>query len=398
MIARRKPDMYPGETADIARWCREGAPEGNVAQWEQTVAAFVGTRGGAAVSSGRHGMTLILRHIGIGAGDEVIIPAYTLKDLVPLIEDTGAKAVPADIELETLNVSGAAVERRISPRTKAVIALHAFGAPCPIEEIKALADRHGIPVVEDCAHSLGASANGRRTGSFGYAGFFSFETTKPVNTFGGGMVVSDDDALLESVRSQNGTGRHDVAPFKKKVRSSRLEELFFKTRIAFFPLYLLAHPRLKHPMTRLYRQAQNVPSEHLSYLPVQAELGLRKIATLEERIRARKKSVDLFRELLAPVIRIQQVREGCQSTWYFLVAVLPCEAGEVRRRLLLRGIDAALESEIADDCAAFLDYNDCPGAGNVYSRAIALPLYETISEEAVQRVARVLNHLVTEGS
>ena len=394
MIPRRKAYMYPGERRDIAKWRREGPAAETVATLERAVADNVGVPGAAAVSSGRLGMTLILEHIGVDSGDEVIIPAYTLKDLVPLIQALGARVVPADVDPETFAMSPDAVAERVTPRTKAIIALHPFGLPCAIRPIVSMAERRGIPVIEDCAHSLGATVQGHQTGSFGYAGFFSFETTKPVNTFGGGMVVSQDMRLLDRVREHNAAGANNADPFLGKVRAVRLERFMFSTRLAFLPLYLLASPSLKGLVERLYRSALHAPPATIRYAPIQAELGLRKLNTLAGRIRDRAEKAALLRELLDTRVRAQRIAQGCEPAWYFFVALLPCTPVRVRKRLLLRGIDAGIEDEVADDCAALLEHIDCPNARGIYSHAIALPLYEGITERAIRKTARVLNSLL----
>lgn len=396
MIPRRAVHTTPGELRRLVRACREdrAGDEQVVTAWENTCAALAGVSHAAAVNSGRRGMTLILQHLKVGPGDEVIVPAYTLKDLLGLIEGLGARPVPADIDPETLNVTAESIRARIGPRTRAILVLHAFGCPCDIEPITALAARGGLPVVEDCAHSLGATVNGRATGSFGYAGFFSLETTKPVNTFGGGMVVSEDAALVESIRTATASDPHDAAAVLKKVKATRTERLLFRTGLAFPFLHLLACPLCSRFANRMYRRMQHAPPP-VRYLPLQAELGEAKAATLAERIASRQQKARLYRELLTPEIRVQRVPEGCRSTWYFFVAVLPSAAAPARRKLLWRGIDAGVGDEIADNCAAVLGYDDCPNADSVCPRAIALPMYEDLSDEAIRKVARVLNKAIS---
>lgn len=396
MIPRRKAHTFPGETEEIGRRCRQGITQDPslLARWERAVADFVGVPHAAVVNSGRRGMTLIFRHLGVGPGDEVIVPAYTLKDLIPLIQSLGAKIIPADIDRETLNISPKAVSERITAKTKAVLALHAFGSPCDIEAIVTLAERHGLPVIEDCAHSLGASVGGRQTGSFGRAGFFSFETTKPVNTFGGGMVVSSDVTLTESVHASTQNDVFDVTPLQAKVGATKTEDFLFRTGLGFPMLYLLASPMWKGVTARLYRRFQHAPPSNIQYTPIQAEIGLKKLASLPERIGQRKRSAELLRSLLSPEIRTQRIRDGCESTWYFVVVVLPCAALRVRKRMLVRGIDAGIEDEIADNCAALLGYKDCPVIDEVYGRAMVLPLYEGITEEAIRKIARALNESI----
>jgi len=397
VIPRRKAYTYPGESADLEEWCRAASDRDpqTIAQWEKAVADFVGVPHAAAVNSGRRGMTLVFKHLGIGSDDEVIVPAYTLKDLIPLIQNLGARVVPADIDPETLNVTAETVAGRITPKTKAILALHAFGSPCSIEAIVGVAEPRGIPVVEDCAHSLGASVHGRQTGSFGCAGFFSFEMTKPINTFGGGMVVSSDQRLIDGIHQETANDVLDLSPLRKKIGATRTEEKLFAWGLAFPMLYFLSSPRWKGLVSRIYRRFRHAPPENIRYTSIQAELGLRKLPGLPERLRERRAKVELFRSLLAPEIRTQRVEVGCESTWYFLVAILPCPAAEARRRMLYRGVDAAVEDEIVDNCAALLGYGDCPVVTDIYRRAMALPLYDGISDEAIRKTARVVNKVVS---
>jgi len=144
-----------------------------------------------ATASGRDALDLILDGLGLRAGDELIVPAYTLGELLPLIAARGIVAVPADTDPASLNVTPDSVARRLGPRTRAVLVVHLLGAPCDIRAICALADEHGVPVIEDCAHALGARIDGGSVGAFGRAALFSLEATKPVAAFGGWRVRDD---------------------------------------------------------------------------------------------------------------------------------------------------------------------------------------------------------------
>lgn len=395
MIPRRWAYTYPGEWADIRDHLASSADsEEAIDSFETAVAAKAGVPHAVAVSSGRQAMLHIFEHLGIRPGSEVIVPAYTLGDLIPLIQGLGARAVPADVDLSTFNVTADSIARRITPQTSAILVLHAFGAPADMSAILEVADSEGIPVIEDCAHSLGATLNSRQTGSFGAAGFFSFEITKPVNTWGGGMVVTRDPALALHVRERRRHGKADPEFLRKKIASVRAEQRMFETGAAFLPLSLLAFPGISNVVSALYRRVQHTAPQALRYLPWQAELGLKKLASLDERIARRTTLARTYRELLRPEIQTQALLSGATSTWYFHVAVLPVPARPVRLRLLLKGIDAGIESEIADDCAAPLGYRDCPNAADLCKRAIVLPLYDEMTIEQVARVARALNRLI----
>ncbi len=397
LIPRRWPDTASGEPRLLRAACEAPGADNSalVGQWERGVAEFVGVPHAVAVNSGRLGMRLILEHLKIGAGDEVIVPAYTLKDLLPLIQDTGAKAVPADIDPNTLNVTADSVAARITPNTRAVVVLHAFGAPAPVDAIAALAEARGIPVVEDCAHSLGATLNGRQTGSFGRAAFFSFEPTKPVNTYGGGMVVTGDAELAKFVRGRVENLPLDPATLLKKAAATNKEKLLTGTGLAWPLLMLLASPRGKALLSRAYRGAQTVPSGGAQYHPAQARIGIARLGTLPGRLAARRRSARLLMSLLDPSIRVQQLIPGAESTWYFFVVLLTKRAATLRAPLLARyGVDAAVEEEIADECARILGRADCPGVVDVYFNAMALPMFDDIGERQVRRVAAAINRLV----
>ena len=393
VIPRRRAQTYKGEWNDLRVWMsREtGGEDGAIEAWQRSVADFIHMPHTAAISSGRRGMAAIFEYLRLGAGDEVIIPAYTLGELIPLIRSLGAAVVPADIDPATLNVTAETVRRRITPKTKAVLALHAFGAPCPIASILSLASQSGIAVIEDCAHSLGAGIGGGMTGTFGFASFFSFEPTKPANTFGGGMVATRDRGLADFVKSRTLDDRSDLAPFKKRMRAVRMERFMFASGLAFPALFLLATPQTKAVMNRLYRSVQHAFPGAVGYSAIQARLGLKKIQDLPDRIESRHQRVLQLQSLLRPEIRIQRLEKGATSTWYFLVAVLPVAAAPVRKRLLMKGIDAGVGAEIADNCAQLLGWTDCPNVDQVFPHAIALPIFDGITESQMERVAHALN-------
>lgn len=394
MIPRRRAHHLVGDRRLLLRRTFSDGGGDPVGRLEEDIAHLVGVPAATAVSSGRRAMTLILGHLGVGEGDEVVVPAYTLKDLVPLIQGLGARAVPADVDPRTMNLDPDAVAGRLTDRTKAILVLHAFGNPCDIHAIGPLARERGIPVVEDCAHSLGASLGDRQTGSFARAGFFSFETTKPLNTLGGGMVVSADAELHEAVRRDTAGDVPLHRPLLNKAASVQLEQWMMTSGLSWPMLALLATPAAKRSMESLYRRFQHAAAANARYMPVQAEMGLRRLPGLGDRIRARNEAAALYREALDPRVQLQRTAPDAVSTVYFLVARLPGEAAAARRRLLARGIDAAVGDEIADDVATVLGFDDCPGAGELDRHALVLPLWDGIGGRTIRRVADALNRAI----
>lgn len=167
-----------------------------VAGFEADLAARIGAADAAAVSSGTAALHLALMALGAGEGDEVICPSYVCSALLHAVRAVRATPVLADIEMDTFNIDCRDLGKRMTARTKAVIVPHLFGLPADMKEILSL----GVPVIEDCAQSLGARYNAGRTGGFGVISIFSFYATKVIATGEGGMVLSGNPAWIEKVR------------------------------------------------------------------------------------------------------------------------------------------------------------------------------------------------------
>ncbi len=392
LLPRRSAHLLADEWEKIRCW-NQDTPDKDTAiirEWENAVAAHVAVPAAAAVNSGRSGMTQILKHIGITSGDEVIVPAYTLKDLIPLIQHLGATVVPADADPSTLNVTGETVAARITERTKAVIILHTFGAPAPMQEILAVTKPADIPVIEDCAHALGATLCGNQVGSFGYAAFFSFEMTKPINTYGGGMVVSRDTTLIDAIRAEEEQKPFDLSGVMQKTKATQREMFLMRTGLALPLLLMMTGGKTKALISAAYRQSQHVPAASVRYSPVQARLGLEKLAGLDARLQYRQELAAAYTNTLPDGVQLQSTLKDALPTWYFCTALLPTPAAPIRTKLLLHGIDAAIKDEIADDCGALLERSDCPAAHHIFEHTIALPMSDVYRIQDVQRVTKVL--------
>jgi dTDP-4-amino-4,6-dideoxygalactose transaminase len=190
MIPHSKPLIDQEDIAAVS----EVLASGNIAQgvkvneFEQAVSKFVGAKFGVACSSGTSALHLALISIGVGPGDEVIMPSYVCSS--PYFAALHAGAVPklADINFLDFNISVESIREQLSEKTKAIIVPHMFGAPAEIDELLAL----GVPIVEDCAQSLGAQYKGQQVGSFGTVSAFSFYATKMITTGEGGMVLTNE--------------------------------------------------------------------------------------------------------------------------------------------------------------------------------------------------------------
>ncbi|HHK60290.1 MAG TPA: DegT/DnrJ/EryC1/StrS family aminotransferase, partial [Desulfobacterales bacterium] len=181
-----------------------------VRQFEERFAVYCGAAHAQAVTSGTAALKVALAALGVGPGDEVITQGFTFVATWEAIFDAGAEPVFTEID-ETLNMDPADLEKKITPRTRAIIPVHMMGAPARIEEIKAIAERHGIPVIEDTAQAAGASLHGKKLGTFGACGTFSFDPVKTMTTGEGGMVVTDSAELARNMSEYHDHG-HDHVP------------------------------------------------------------------------------------------------------------------------------------------------------------------------------------------
>ncbi len=168
--------------------------------FEDAIREAVGTRHAVAVSSATAALHLALEAIGVGPDDEVIVPTYTFAACGEVVRYLGARPRLADVDAATFNVTAATIEPHLRPTTKAIIVVHLGGLMAEMEPIRQLVSERGIAIVEDAAHALPASRDGRAAGTFGLAGALSFYATKTVTTGEGGMLVTDSDSVADRAR------------------------------------------------------------------------------------------------------------------------------------------------------------------------------------------------------
>lgn len=392
MIPRRYIDIRIKDikTAIELLFRKDRGYEKAINSWEERFCEYLGIKYAIGVSSGRHGLSLILESLGLDKGDEIIIPAYTLKDLIYIIQGLGLKVVLADIDKESFNIDPGSILKRITRKTKVILATHLFGAPCGIERIMEIANKKSIFVIEDCAHSAGATFGGRNTGAFGHASFFSFETIKLVNTYGGGMVATSDKQLADKMRSRlKFYGTKKMVPFKK-IFLAFLEKHFLPSFFSLPLFYLLASPDFNKSVASFYRRIQKPVPPSKNFSVFQSLLGPDKLITLKERITLRRARADFFKSLCGDNIIPQAIEKGSSSNCYFFVALLPDDPWKIRKSLLRAGIDAGVGAEIADDCTKILTDSDCPNAQEIFNRAIHLPIHEGASEKDIRYIADIL--------
>ncbi len=194
--------------------------------FEQSFAAYCGTRFCVGVGNGLDALILSLKALGIGVGDEVIVPSNTFIATALAVTYTGAKPVFADPCISTFNIDPNKIEEQISCRTKAIIPVHLYGQACDMESVLAIASSYGLKVVEDCAQAHGATYKGRKVGTFGDTACFSFYPGKNLGALGdAGAVVTNDEALAKKIRALGNYGSDYKYHHIFKGNNSRLDEL-----------------------------------------------------------------------------------------------------------------------------------------------------------------------------
>jgi dTDP-4-amino-4,6-dideoxygalactose transaminase len=194
----------------------------NVAAFEEEFAAWCGAAQAVGVANGTDALTIALRAMGVGPGDEVVVPSFTFYASAEAIPPTGATPVFCDIEPETFCMTADTVRAALTPRTQAVVAVHLFGNVAPIREIEAL----GVPVLEDAAQAAGARGPDGRAGALGTAATFSFFPSKNLGCFGdGGAITTSDPELADRARMLRFHGSRDKVNYEQVGYNSRLDEL-----------------------------------------------------------------------------------------------------------------------------------------------------------------------------
>ncbi len=197
-----------------------------VTKFEKDFAKYLGVKHCIGVNSGSDALYFIVRALGIGQGDEVIVPSHTFPSTIDAIILNGARPILADIDADTYNINPEKIEKKINKRTKAILPVHLYGQPCEMTKIMKLASRYKLKVIEDACQAHGAAYKRKRVGSIGTAGAFSFYPAKNLGCFGdGGVVSTNNDEVNKKIRMLRDFGRPDKYHHQFIGKNSRLDTL-----------------------------------------------------------------------------------------------------------------------------------------------------------------------------
>lgn len=272
-------------------------------QYERAFARQVGVAHAYSFSSGRVGLYGLLRAMGLGDGDEVLLQVPTHIVVANAIRYTGARPVYVDCTPDTFEIDLSDAERKVGPRTRALILQHTFGIPCDLDRAAALAQRHGLEVIEDCVHALGASYRGRQVGSLGRAAFFSTEETKTISTTMGGMVTTDDADLAASMRRfQDGCSWPSRGLTVRYLLKLVIYHVLTQPNIHYYARRLyeaLGRPQpLPEPTTPAEKAGGRPPDYERRLSNAQAAIGLRQLRRLRRNLDHRHDMAAAYRERL----------------------------------------------------------------------------------------------------
>ena len=311
------PITKPALTEEEARAPYESIKSGwvtqgpKVAEFEKAVAAYVGAKHGIATTSCTTGLHLALATIGVGPGDEVIVPSFTFIASANAILYTGATVVFCEIDPRTFNADPADIEKRITKKTKAIMPVDQIGLGCDIDAINDIAKRHGIDVVEDAAPTIGGMYKGRRVGSNAHQTVFSFHPRKVITTGEGGMITTDDEALADKAR---------------------------KLRAHAMSVSDLDRHRADKPILEEYSEL----GFNYRMTDIQASIGLVQIRRLDELLRIRVAKADWYGRELAGLKKVRTPYTPSYATHtyqsYCLDLDRSVDRDDLMARLLRRGV------------------------------------------------------------
>ena len=353
MIRLAWPDVGAEEAAAVAEVLASGrltmGPK--VEEFEAELARACGVEHAAAVSSGTAALHLAVMALGIGGGDEVVVPAYTFPATANVVAIAGARAVLVDVDPATMNLDPGRVAEAVTPRTRAVLGVHLFGRPLPWEELQSVLPER-VQLLEDAAGALGARRRGTACGGLGELGCLSFHPRKIVTTGEGGAVTTNDPELTQRIRELRDHGIDRRGDFR------------------------LATPGLNYRLSEIH-----------------GAVGIPQLRRLEELLEARERIAQGYEERLRGLVETPSAEASDRHGWQAYVVQLD-RRDEALAALRERGIEAQIGTYALHRLEAYSDQGPFPGADRCFARALALPFHTRLTEVDLDRIADALAGVV----
>lgn len=333
-----------------------------VTEFERMWADRIGTKHAVACSSGTAGLHCCLHALGIGPGDEVITSSFSFVASANVIVYTGATPVFAEVDPLTFNMDPAAVEAAITPRTRAILVVDIFGYPADVPALIAIAERHGLAIVEDACQSIDGDFNGKKLGTYGHPSVYGFYANKQLTTAEGGVILTDDDALYLLLKSLTNQGRSDDGAW-------------------------LVHSRLGFN----YRLSD-----------VHAAIGIAQIERLDWMQDARARIAARYQARMASVDGVTPMYEGPQRRSWFVYA--PRLDADLARDAIIGRLEAeGVSAKPYLPCIHLQPYyrtdhghapGELPVTEEISASTIALPFFCEMTDEQVDRVCDTMDRAI----
>src|SRR5262252_1158318 len=356
---------------------------------------------------GRMAFYYMLKALDLPPGSEIIFPSLTFWVVPELARVAGLSVVFADVDPKTFDMDPDSVERVISDRTRAIVPTHLYGLPCDMDRILAIAAKHDLIVLEDCAHALGATYKGKPVGTFGSGALFSFQTLKPLNCYGGGAALVGDRAVAARVRQ---IVEALPWPSEKRVRDrlllGRLQRIFIKPwvfSISLFPVLWVSALIDANPDVFLWEKIRSLhplPEQYSERFPnVQAAIGLEALARLDEWTGQARYNAEYVTRTLAGVPGIQPPAVPPDRTHVYYQYCVYGPDGPERDDLVVRcvrrGIDIeTLHVDVPPDMELFGTVRAEADGARRAAQAMQVPVYAGLTREQIERVAATVRDVL----
>ncbi|MAI66495.1 MAG: hypothetical protein CMJ26_01290 [Phycisphaerae bacterium] len=367
---RAASDALLGEQLALGPW---------TARFEQAVAKHATSNFGIATNSPYSAMHIVLESMGIGPGDEVVIPAFAFPATASTLISIGAIPVFADCDPRTMNIDAVDLANKITDKTKAIIATHTFGNPAGVDAIARIAQEQEIPLVEDASQAIASQLRGRQVGTFGRVAIFAFHGNAQITCVDGGVIVTDDDGLAEQCRLKRNHGfASDPTMGTDELHLVRTDELMQST------------------------------GHGVRLSEVHAAVGSVQMQRMQEIMQKRDQVAQWYMRRLGGVAHIScpTIEDEVQMSWDGYVVRLSDnftreERDEVIRGLHRHDIGAADYFQSITSLPLFAEHakdTPCPVAESISERTIALPFYTSMTQREVDIVGQTLELMLTRGT
>lgn len=374
---------------------------GNVPEFEKRFAVYLGVPKAVSFESGRSGFYAVLKEMGVGEGDEVILQAFTTVALSNTIRALGARPIYVDIEKDSMNMDPSLIEERITPATKAIVIQHTFGNPAKLHKILEIAKRNGIMTIEDAAHALGGEYQGKKLGTFADAAFFSFGRDKVISAVAGGMVIAQDPDLIDRIEAtRNGLDY----PAKREIVRHLLHPVITFTALHTYDLlslgkaimYLSFRGKL---LNKAYTEREkSCSSEIPRRMPdALAAIALNQLAKTDD-FNEHRRTIAAFYEknIKNPDVTLPETASESKNIFLWYTILVP-----EKHRLIMLAADediilgdwfpqAVGPIEVDMEKAGY-DEGSCPVAEEIAEHCVNLPTHHNIHTREAQKVVDFIN-------